>query len=167
MDIITFAIQMEKDGQAFYEKAASAASTTEIKEIFQYLADEEKRHCAFFKKMADGEITTAIEALKGGSLKTTKNVFVQLIEENKAASFGDDVRATWVEALKFEERAVQLYTEEAEKEPDADRKTLLNRIADEERNHVYLIDNILTFMADPQTFVDSKQYGDFQSWEGH
>ena len=37
MNIIEFAMQMERDGQAFYEKAAKAAPQPELKEIFLYL----------------------------------------------------------------------------------------------------------------------------------
>ena len=117
--------------------------------------------------MSEGKIDTAAGALESGAaLKDTKNVFVQLIEENKDKRFGDDARAAWQEALKIEEKAVALYSEEAEKETDAGRKKLLTKIADEERNHVYLIDNMLSFMSDPSGFAGSQQFASFKSWEG-
>lgn len=168
MDIVKFAMQMELDGKVFYETEAAKAPTKELKEIFQYLADEEDRHYKFFKMLDEGKIDTAAGALESGdSLSTTKNVFVQLIEENKDKHFEDDTRKAWEKALKIEEKAVELYSGEADKENDAARKSLLNRIADEERNHVYLIDNMLSFMADPQSFADSQDYSSFKSWEGH
>ena len=168
MDIIQFAMQMELDGKTFYEKAAAKSSQPELKEIFTYLADEEERHFRFFKMLADGNFKKAGEALDSqASLQTTKNVFVQLIEENQDKRFGNDSRAAWEEALKIEEKAVKLYTEEANKESDPARRAMLERIADEERNHVYLIDNMLSFMSDPQSFADSKEFASFKSWEGH
>jgi rubrerythrin len=167
MNIIEFAMKMESDGRAFYEKQAAASKTKEIREIFQYLAEEEQRHYLFFKSLADGDVEVASKALDGGSIKITKNIFVQLIEENKTKRFGDDVRAAWTEALRIEERAVKMYSEETAKESDPERKRLLQRIADEERNHVYLCDNMLSFMADPQGFADSQDFASFKSWEGH
>ncbi|MBD3258592.1 hypothetical protein GF377_09185 [candidate division GN15 bacterium] len=168
MGIVEFAMQMELDGKAFYEAEAAKAPNKELKEIFQYLADEEDRHYRFFKMLAEGKIDTASQALESGeSLKTTRNVFVQLIEDNKEERFGAEVRKAWEEARKIEEKAVDLYSSEANKEADASRKALLNRIADEERNHVYLIDNMLSFMSDPQTFADSQDFASFKSWEGH
>lgn len=168
MDIVQFALQMELDGKAFYEKAAAGAKSKDLREIFQYLANEEERHYKFFRMMAEGKIELASKALESGTaLRDTKNVFVQLIQENKDKRFGEDTRSAWVEALKIEQKAVTLYADEAEKETDANRKSLLKRIADEERNHVYLIDNMLSFMTDPQAFSSSQQFAAFRSWEGH
>ncbi|MCP4683990.1 MAG: ferritin family protein [bacterium] len=166
MNIVEFAMQMERDGQLFYEKAAAAAPQPEMKEIFLYLAREEERHFAFFKSMHEGDTQAAIKVLAGNSMAETKNVFVHLIEENGDTTFGDDARQAWAEALKIEEKAVKLYSEEAEKEKSPERKDLLQRIAEEERTHVYLIDNMLSFMSDPQTFADSQNYKNFKSWEG-
>ncbi|MBU0984475.1 MAG: ferritin family protein [candidate division Zixibacteria bacterium] len=167
MDIIKFAMQMEMDGKKFYEKAAEAAAEKEVKEILLYLAEEEVRHFNFFKTLKEGgDTAAAAKALEGGALSNTKNVFVKLIEQGKDKSFGEDTRATWQEARVTEEKSVKVYADEAAKETDPQRKSLLNKIADEERNHVYLIDNMLLFMADPQSYSDSRGFSDFMSWEG-
>lgn len=166
MNVIEFAMKMERDGQAFYEKAAEAAPQPELKEIFLYLAKEEERHFSIFKNMQEGDTEAAIKVLGDSAMAKTKNVFVQLIEENGDTSFSDDVRKTWAEALKIEEKSVKLYADEAAKTKDADRKDLLEQIAEEERSHVYLIDNMLSFMADPQTFAESQNFKAFKSWEG-
>jgi rubrerythrin len=150
----------------FCEKAAASAPKPELKEIFLYLAEEEKRHFAIFKNMHEGKTEEAVRVLGSNTMAETKNVFVQLIEGNDDTSFGEDVRQTWNEALKIEEKAVKLYSEEAAKEKDPARKELLERITEEERSHVYLIDNMLSFMADPQTFAESQNFKNFKSWEG-
>ena len=169
MGIIEFAMQMEKDGEAFYRKSAEATKEPALKEIFLHLAEEEQRHFRLFKKILEGELEGAESELDGGSraLDGTKNIFVKLTAENGGMVFGDDARLVWNEALKIEEKAVKLYSEEATKERDPARKKLLDRIAAEERNHVYLIDNILSFMTDPEGFAESKKFSDFKSWEGH
>ncbi len=167
-DIVKYAMQMERDGQEFYQKAAAEAKQPELKEIFTYLADEEERHYQFFKRLVDGDIETAAEALKKDtSLENTRNVFVRLIRDNTGTHFGEDARSAWKQALEIEQKSVKLYSDQADKTNDPKRKTLFNKIADEERNHVYLIDNMLSFMTDPKTFADSQQFASFQSWEGH
>ena len=166
MDIIKFAMQMEQDGQKFYKEAADKAPTKELKDILTYLAEEELRHFKIFSKMREGAGQETIKGLGSQSLETTKNLFIQLAESGEGSKFGDDTRAVWVKALKIEEQAVKMYSEEADKEGDSNRKGLLNRISDEERTHVYLIDNVLAYMTDPETFKDSKQFADFKSWEG-
>ena len=169
MDVIKFAMQMELDGKQFYTRSANAAKDEELRDILLYLAEEEDRHFRFFKALGQGDTAAADRELAAApsSLTDTKNVFVLLTENGREKSFGADARSAWTEAMGIEEKAVKMYTEEASKEADPRRKALLEKIADEERNHVYLIENVLSFMADPQGFADSKRFSDFQSWEGH
>jgi rubrerythrin len=167
MEIIRFAMQMEIDGQRFYEKAAADSPLKELKEIFMYLAEEEKRHFKFFKSLADGESDKAAKELSGGSMEKSKNIFLKMLESGETKNFGDQVKQAWKKALEIEEQAVKLYTEEAKRESDAKRQELLNKIAAEERNHVYLVTNILSYIQDPETFAESQRFAAFKSWEGH
>ena len=167
MDVIKFAMQMERDGQKFYEQAAEAAPTSDLREIFLYLAEEEKRHFKFFHSLSEGQTGEARKNLVSDSLGKNKNVFVQMIEQNDLTEFSDEVREAWRQARKIEEKAVAMYTAEAEKERDSTRKELLRKIAEEERKHVYLIENVLNFLTDPQGFAASQQYASFKSMEGH
>ena len=167
MNVIEFAMQMELDGREFYLRSAENAPEPELKEILKYLAEEETRHYNFFKRLHDGKTAEAEKELAAGtSLRDTKNIFVQLGEAGKDKEFGDGARKVWLEAMKIEEKAVKMYTSEAEKESDAERKAMLTRIAEEEQNHVYLIDNVLSFMTDPNEFVNSQKFANFKSWEG-
>jgi len=160
-------MQMEIDGQKFYEQSAAQATLRELKEIFQYLAEEEKRHFRFFKSLADGKADAAARELAGGSVKATRNIFVTLIESGAHKSFGDEVAVAWKKAREIEEQAVKLYSEEVTRESDPQRKQLLQKIADEEKNHVYLIENVLSYLKDPGMFATSQRFAAFRSWEGH
>ena len=168
MDIFDFAIQMEVDGRAFYEKGAAAAKNAEQRKIFLMLAEEEERHYRIFKNLKEGQLNTAKEfaANRAKTVATTKNLFQKMAEEGKNTLFGDDVRALWKEAMVIEEKSEKMYREAAAKEKDLERQKLFNKIADEEKNHIYLIDNMLSFMNDPESFVESHQFASFKSWEG-
>ncbi|RME26987.1 MAG: hypothetical protein D6800_05670 [Candidatus Zixiibacteriota bacterium] len=168
-DILDFALQMERDGKKFYEEQAARTSQPEVKEILLTLAAEEEKHFKFFMKMKEGAVQEAQDLLRGSkrAITATKNVFIELTEKNKNYAFGDEVREVWKKALAIEEKAEKLYRDEAAKTDDPTNKELLNRIADEEQSHVYLIDNMLSYMADPHTFGESAQFKNFRSWEGH
>ena len=169
MEIFEFAMKMEMDGKAFYEKQAALASRKELKEILLTLAGEEMQHFMFFKKMRDGETKEAVGELSGqtDTLNKVKNIFVDLSTSKESKSFGDDEIAAWSKALDIEEKAEKFYREKAQIEDDVDKKRLLNMIADEERNHVHMIDGILTYLKFPEAFADSAQFKNFQSLEGH
>jgi len=169
MDIIEFAIQMELDGKAFYENGAAATQNPELKKVLVTLAKEEEKHYRVFKSLAEGDPAAAEDTLGGKSdvPGLTKSVFRKLTESGVESLGGDDAQALWQSALEIEEKSERMYREAADQEKDGTRKRLLHRIADEEKNHIYLCDNMLAFAKDPSSFVASAQYKNFMSWEGH
>ena len=50
-DVIQFALRIEEDGEVFYRKAALAAQDKDIRDLFNFLADEEIQHKALFREM--------------------------------------------------------------------------------------------------------------------
>jgi len=52
-EIIELALEMERSGKTFYEKAVSYAEGAKLKEMLGYLAKEEEKHIADFGKLAD------------------------------------------------------------------------------------------------------------------
>jgi rubrerythrin len=160
-------MQMELDGKAFYEKSAAGTAQPELKKILLQLAQEEEGHYKFFKRMKEGHPDAAAQIpTERPAMLTSKNLFQLMAQNGAQKPFGEDARSVWNHALKIEEKAVKTYSDEAAKEKDSSRKRLLEMIADEERTHVYLIDNILSYMVDPKGFVDSANYRNFMSWEG-
>ena len=169
MDPLEFAMQMERDGKAFYEKAAADAPSAEIRKILLTLAEEEERHYRIFRSLREGSTVAARNEMdkRAETVTIARNLFQQMADKGETTLYGDDARAVWKEAQKIEQKSEAMYREEASKTADKDRKELLSRIADEEKNHIYLVDNMLSFMSDPESFVASAQYKNFMSWEGH
>lgn len=52
-EIIKLALEMEKTGKEFYEKAAAFAKDVQLKEILGYLAKEEEKHIQDFQKLGE------------------------------------------------------------------------------------------------------------------
>ncbi len=50
-DVIEMAVRIEENGLAFYTEAAIASESEEIKKLFQFLGDEEKRHIYCFENI--------------------------------------------------------------------------------------------------------------------
>ena len=169
MDILDYAMRMELDGKMYYETSASKMPTPELRVILLTLAEEEVKHYHFFKRMKESGLTAARDVIDAtpSSAMAVKNVFQEMVGNGQATLYGDNVQSIWRKALDVEEKAEKLYRDEASKENDTERKELLDRIADEEKSHVYLIENMLAFMADPAGFIDSAKFQQFQSWEGH
>ncbi|WP_088227590.1 ferritin family protein [Desulfosporosinus sp. FKB] len=52
-EIIKLALEMEKSGKEFYEKALSYAQDLQVKEVLVYLAKEEEKHLKDFEKLGE------------------------------------------------------------------------------------------------------------------
>jgi rubrerythrin len=168
MDIFKFAMKMELDGKAFYEKQAAATADPDLKEILLTLAEEEERHFRFFHELSeDPSFVPAGDAFSApGTINRVQNIFEELSHNHEKKTFGRDVVSVWMEALHIEEQAVAFYREKAQTEPDPARKSLLLQIAAEESNHVQMIDGVLMYLKHPDTFAESAQFRNFQSLEG-
>lgn len=168
MDIIKFAMQMERDGQAFYEKGAAATDNPGLKKVLATLAEEEEKHFRIFQSMAEGNLSEATNGLaeKSETVAVIHSVFQQMVDDGVESLVGDDVRALWEEASRIEEKSEAMYRDAAGNEADDERRKLFEKIADEEKNHIYLVDNMLSFIRDPSSFMASAQYKNFMSWEG-
>ena len=168
MDMYEFAMKMELDGQEFYERQAAATQDKQLKEILLSLAEEEKNHYDIFKQLRDNQVASIGELATGNdTLNKIKNIFVEMSQTPEGTSFGEDAIAAWTEALQIEEKSVKFYIEKAHAETDAEKKCILEKIADEERNHIHMIDGVLTYLKYPEAFAESAQFKDFQSLEGH
>lgn len=81
LPILKTALKIEADGANFYSMAAGSTDNTSAKEIFTFLAEEEKKHYEFFLKsleaLEDGDKLNYSEALRSAqTLKDeTKEVF--------------------------------------------------------------------------------------------
>ena len=169
MDILEFAMQMELDGKEFYLRGAESTKEPNLKKVFEMLAEEEERHYRFFQKLQKGDASAEGELDPGGSdtMGESKTLFKQLADKGATTLVGSDARSLWQKAREIEEKSERLYREKADEESDEAKKKLLNRIADEEQNHIYLVDNVLVYLRDPEQFRDSQQFKNFMSWEGH
>ncbi len=168
MNIIEFAMKMELDGKAFYEKNARNSDNEDLKKIFVLLAEEEEKHYHFFKALKEGDSDEAkrIISSSASSLKEVQNIFTEMSQSTEKKVFGVNEEATWMKAMEIEEKAESFYREKALEEKNAEQQKLLITIADEERNHVHMIDSILTYIKFPEAFADSAQFKNFQSLEG-
>jgi rubrerythrin len=168
MDIFDFALKMEADGKAYYEKHAAMTDNPELKNILLNLAEEEEHHIKIFKRLKENPDDVSGGDLLSGeeTLKNVRNIFEQLAQQSDEKPFGEDAVSVWKTALQNEIKAEAFYREKAALEKDSKRKALLERIADEEENHKQMIDGVIMYLKQPHAFIESAQYKDFQSVEG-
>ena len=165
MSVFEFAMQMEMDGKAYYEKMAENAANASVKDILLQLAQDEQKHYNIFKKFNEGDFSGVEELKASGSvvLETAKNVFQQ-IASDQDFNFPADIRAAWKEAQQVEKKSEDFYRLKADEESSEEVKKTLGIIADEEHKHWALIEHVLQFLDRPKQWLEDAEWNNLDQY---
>ena len=157
MNVFDFAMQMEKDGKTHYEKLAAGTPIVGLKNIFSLLAADEQKHFETIQAMKTG----ANDAMAGSiALDEAKNVFQGLMNDRTLPGVLKKDLEGYLYAMKVEADSVKLYEDMAKKENRADVVQLLLKIANEEKKHYNIMENLYDFVLAPQNFL---AWGEFSN----
>ncbi len=155
MDIYKYAMQMEVDGRDFYLDLKEKTDNKGLKNILTMMADSEARHYNVIMDMqkndksefsADTEVLTNV-----------KNIFMKMKEE-KDIDVDTSQAEFYKKALKDETDAQKFYLEKAEEENDPHRKEIFLNLAEEERKHCVLLENIIGFVSQPADWLENPEW---------
>lgn len=154
MDIFAYAMQMEKDGEAYYRELAAKTGNKGIKNILTMLADAEVIHYNIFRTMQRHEPVPETDSV---SLEGIKNIFARLKEDGPPGVDTTQV-ALYRRAQDIEKKTLDFYLEKAEESKDEIEKTIFKRVANEERKHYLILENIIDFVERPDTWLENPEW---------
>ncbi|GAM11149.1 putative trifunctional 2-polyprenylphenol hydroxylase/glutamate synthase subunit beta/ferritin domain-containing protein [Geobacter sp. OR-1] len=157
MNIFDCAIKMEEEARVFYAKLAETATVPELKNLFTLLSDAEQEHhdaLVSIKKSAKSQ-KAQFKALQEAAclfkpLLSKRDLMAQLQEDPDAYQL----------VVKEEEKGVKFYEELAGQAKDEGTREILLKIADEERKHLSIVENIYSFVESPKNFL---AWGEFSN----
>ena len=154
MNIFEYALQMEKDGEDYYRQLAQQTANKGLKSILAMLADEEVKHYNVIERMRSEDAHMADTTI----LTDAKNIFVQI--KDTGASFDFDIKQTGLyrKAQDIEERSRDFYLEKANEVAEEYQKEIFLRLADEEKKHYFLLENIIEFISRPETWLENAEF---------
>ena len=158
MNVFDFAMKMEEDGKAYYEKLASQTSLPGLKTIFTRLAEDEQKHYEIFRELKTSGSVPAMQETT--IIEETKNVFADLPKEEKTLKGLEGDLAAYQHAMKIESDSFRFYENAAGKEKNPATKSLLIRIAGEEHKHFNVMGNIYHFVNAPSQYL---AWGEFSN----
>jgi len=154
MNIFEYAMQMEKDGENYYRQLAQQTANKGLKTILTMLADEEVKHYNVIERMKTEEPQMADTTI----LTDAKNVFVKIKESNE--NFAFDIKQTelYKRAQDIEEKSRDFYLGKAGEFKEKYQKELVLRLAEEEKQHYFLLENIIEFVSRPETWLEDAEF---------
>ena len=154
MNIFEYAMQMEKDGEEYYRQLAGKTANKGLQTILTMLADEEAKHYKTIEKMK-----TAKPEMAGTTiLSDAKNIFIQIQESSEDFNYDKDQIQFYKKAQDIEERSRDFYLEKANEAEEKYQKKLFLELADEEKKHYFLLENIIEFVSRPETWLENAEF---------
>lgn len=155
MDVFDFAMKMELQGKACYESLASTTKVPGLKTIFLGLAADEQKHYEILRGLKEGSEWSMTES---PMLERARSVFNELLtDKERLGELYEDLDGYRL-GLKVEADSVNLYEDMAKKEQDPETVQLYLRLANEEKKHFNIIENIYDFVMRPKYYLEWREF---------
>ena len=144
--IIDVAIEREEKAYAFYRELSGKVKDITAQETLQFLSDEEKKHKEFLEKYRQGDYGPE-------SLRMTDVVDYKIAEYLAKPDIRKnmDSKDIYLVAAHRELNSYNFYKSLADLHPDGSLKTILLRMANEEKKHKEKVEYLYSNTAFPQT----------------
>jgi rubrerythrin len=156
MNIYQYALQLEKDSENYYRELAQKTENIGLQNILKILAEEEVKHYKIIEQMMKGEASP--ELAETDLLKKAKNIFMKI--KGKEIVFKFDLAQVdfYRKAQEFEEKSYKYYKEMSDKVEIELQKKILIKLAEEEKKHLFLLENVVEFLSRPETWIENAEF---------
>jgi len=157
MNVFDCAIKMEQEAKAYYQQLAEAAASDELKNLFTMLAQaEQEHHDALVQMKADMDPQKS----RFQALEEAACLFKPLLAKRELMAELKQAPDAYRLVVKQEQQGIGFYEELAAQATDQGSREILLRIAEEERKHLSIVENIYAFVESPKNFL---AWGEFSN----
>lgn len=141
-EIIGFAVRIEENGESFYRTVAESVENANVRNVFEVLADEERKHMMTFKKLLDsvgeykppvesypGEYESYVKALVDGHIFTK-----QKVGKLMAKKISSEMEAVET-GIGLEKDSIIFYNEMRNYVPKSEH-SVIDNVIDQEKDHL-------------------------------
>ncbi|MHC4118617.1 MAG: ferritin-like domain-containing protein [Planctomycetota bacterium] len=153
-NIFTYAMQMEKDGEEYYYQFAQQTANKGLRTILEMLASEEAKHYEAIDRMR----AAATETAETDILTDAKNVFAQIRESGESFDLEIEEIDLYKKARDIEQKSIDFYLEKADEVELEHQKELFLRLAEEEKKHHFLLENIIECVSRPDAWLENAEF---------
>ena len=156
-EVFEMGMDVERNGEAYYRKAAEKVDDPEVKDILIFLADEEQKHFQTFRKLRESlpaKATTTVtqdpedqEALYLDALVKSRLFNSEKKAERIASSVKGELEALKT-ALTFEKDTILFFMHMKEMTREDLGKDKIDMLIEEEHSHVVKISEIIRHVMD-------------------
>jgi rubrerythrin len=161
MDFLDFAKEIESLGREQYSVLARTMQIRELSGIFEFMADQEKRHYELFDSWQRNNVEVSASDLPAETvIGQAKDAFERIAGHFLAKKFVPPINyeQAYKQALEFEKRSIALYEEALPKIADDRRKKPLTSIIEQEHAHARFINALMDFLRHPGEWLENAEW---------
>jgi len=156
MNILEFAIKMEREGEAFYLEQAALFPEGELGPVARFLAGEERRHAEILQSRMK-ELPYNLEDVQVPD--GIQGVFAREPEEMGNWGALSAQTAFYRLGAQKEDESIRLYEELREQRETEEDKTLFSYLVRQERQHLELLEQLSEMLRRSDEWVESAEFG--------
>ena len=162
MNLLEYAIQMEKDGEAFYRNLAQDCAEDEgMRYIFTMLADDEAKHREIFETMLHNN---AAKMTDSRIIGVSVNLFRQMQNDGSPFHCSLQQKELYEQAYDLERKSYEFYMEKLSEAASEDEREIIARIAKEEKRHAVVLENIIEMVTRPDHWVENAEFNHMEQY---
>ena len=160
---IETAIQIEKDGLAFYTEAARRTSDPEGKRLFQTLAKDERAHLGLFENAREALFkgATWLSPEQVTAISPTRPVRQPIFptgDEVEAVEIPEYQLAALRQGIRAEENSIAFYREQMRQTDDPDGKAMYAYLVEQEEGHRAILQGEYDYLTRTGFWFDIREF---------
>lgn len=156
MDILKFAIQMEKDGEQYYLDQAKLFEDKALSVVFNNLAEDERRHAQIIESKLNNK---NFDLVDHHTLKEAQNVFENLSDVHNEIKDIPNQLDVYRSGLEVERKSIDLYQSLLEKTEDTSEKELFAFLVKQEQEHYDVLEELIKLLNRTNDWVEDAEFG--------
>ena len=161
MNILECTIKMKKETQAHYGRLAEAVADVELKRLFTMLAAAEEEHID--KLIALKASMNEMKAPDFNPLDESVCVFNPHIDPRHLADVLRHDPDIYRHVVHDEEETIEFFDQLKDQAENEQMKRMCQALADKEREHLTMLENIYFFVEEPRTYLEWGEFSNLKS----
>lgn len=157
MNVFDCAIKIEEETKAYYEGLEAEAGNPEMKLLFSMLAASEDEHKKSLLRLKEG---VSQDKARMDGLDMAACSYRPLLTQRELLEETDKDPDLYLFSIRKEEQEILFYEELAGMAADEATRRSLLLLADEERRHLEILENIYSFVEAPKSYL---AWGEFSN----
>jgi len=156
MNVLEFAINMELEGEKYYNKQAENNNDNGLKNIFLMLAKDENDHAKILQNKSNN---LPYELNNNETLSEAKNLFKGITDFKNEIKQTPEQLDLYRAALEKEKESINLYEKLLSESNDDKSRNLFNFLINQEKDHYTTLEELVSQLNKCNDWVESAEFG--------